>query len=259
MRLLVAPSGATASVTNYQNDLFNGTGAQTAFVLTTAPGSVNNTFVNINGVLQQKATYTVVGTTLTFSQAPPTGTGNIDVSYGTAATIGTPGAGTVTANELATNAVSTVKIQANAVTKDKLAALGQQLSSSSGSYSTASTSIVDVTNLTVTITSTGRPIKLEIVPDGSANSMWLSASRANADADVTVSIIRDNTTTVYRDRTYVTATSAANIYGPIRTPLTTDIIAAGTYTYKIQIVNNISGSSPAAFFQYAKLLAYEIG
>jgi hypothetical protein len=50
---------------------FTGTGSVTAFTLTVAPFSENSTFVFINGVYQQKNTYTVVGTTLTFSEAPP--------------------------------------------------------------------------------------------------------------------------------------------------------------------------------------------
>lgn len=52
-------------------DSFIGTGAQTDFVLNMAPVSVNHTNVFIHGVYQQKPTYTVTGTTLSFSQAPP--------------------------------------------------------------------------------------------------------------------------------------------------------------------------------------------
>lgn len=58
---------------------FSGTGSQTAFTLTTAPSGENNTQVYINGVYQQKDTYGVTGTTLTFSTAPPAGTDNIEV------------------------------------------------------------------------------------------------------------------------------------------------------------------------------------
>lgn len=58
---------------------FSGTGSQTTFTLTTAPSGENNTQVYINGVYQQKDTYGVTGTTLTFSTAPPAGTDNIEV------------------------------------------------------------------------------------------------------------------------------------------------------------------------------------
>jgi len=59
---------------------FTGTGSQTVFTLANAPVSENTTQVYINGVYQQKNTYTVAGTTLTFSTAPPY-TASIEVLY----------------------------------------------------------------------------------------------------------------------------------------------------------------------------------
>ena len=55
----------------YQVDNFTGTGSQTVFTLSAASLGENFTFVYINGVYQNKNTYTVSSTTLTFSQAPP--------------------------------------------------------------------------------------------------------------------------------------------------------------------------------------------
>jgi len=59
---------------------FVGTGAQTVFTLSNAPFSENTTQVYINGVYQQKNTYSVSGVTLTFSEAPPI-TSTIEVLY----------------------------------------------------------------------------------------------------------------------------------------------------------------------------------
>jgi len=59
---------------------FTGTGSQTVFILANAPFNENTTQVYINGVYQQKNTYTVSGTTLTFSTAPPV-TSSIEVLY----------------------------------------------------------------------------------------------------------------------------------------------------------------------------------
>jgi hypothetical protein len=56
---------------SYQIDNFTGTGSQTVFTLSAASLGENFTFVYINGVYQNKNTYTVSGVTLTFSQAPP--------------------------------------------------------------------------------------------------------------------------------------------------------------------------------------------
>jgi hypothetical protein len=50
-----------------------GDGSDTTLALTNAPVNENATFVTIDGVTQHKSTYSVSGTTLTFSTAPPTG------------------------------------------------------------------------------------------------------------------------------------------------------------------------------------------
>lgn len=71
-------SGIGAAEFQVQN--FTGTGSQTAFTLSSASLGENFTFVYINGVYQQKNTYTVSGTTLTFSTAPPL-TSSIEVMF----------------------------------------------------------------------------------------------------------------------------------------------------------------------------------
>ncbi len=54
-------------------DNFTGTGSQTAFTLSRQPLTENNTLVYVSGVYQDKSTYSVSGTTLTFSTAPANG------------------------------------------------------------------------------------------------------------------------------------------------------------------------------------------
>jgi hypothetical protein len=54
-------------------DTMTGDGSDTTLALTNAPVNENATFVTIDGVTQHKSTYSVSGTTLTFSTAPPTG------------------------------------------------------------------------------------------------------------------------------------------------------------------------------------------
>jgi hypothetical protein len=49
---------------------FQGNGSTTAFTLS-SPAVTNNVMVHINGIYQYKSTYSVSGTTLTFSEAPP--------------------------------------------------------------------------------------------------------------------------------------------------------------------------------------------
>lgn len=67
----------TAGSVNVQR--FSGDGSDTTFTLASAPAGENNTQVFIGGVYQQKDSYSVSGTTLTFSSAPPSGTNNIEV------------------------------------------------------------------------------------------------------------------------------------------------------------------------------------
>jgi hypothetical protein len=66
---------ATAIIAN-----FTGNGSTVAFTLASAPVGENATNIYINGVYQQKNTYSVAGAVVTFSQAPPT-TSTIEVNY----------------------------------------------------------------------------------------------------------------------------------------------------------------------------------
>jgi hypothetical protein len=62
-------------------DQFSGNGSTTAFTLSYAPAGTTSIIVSISGVVQNPNTYSVSGTTLTFTPAPPTGTNNIAVLY----------------------------------------------------------------------------------------------------------------------------------------------------------------------------------
>lgn len=65
--------------TGFSLNTFSGDASQTSFTLSQTPDSVDHTDVFIGGVYQQKSTYSLAGATLTFSEAPPTGTNNIEV------------------------------------------------------------------------------------------------------------------------------------------------------------------------------------
>ena len=61
-------------------DNFSGTGSQVDFVLTSTPSTENAIDVYINGLYQQKDTFSLSGNTLTFSTAPPNGS-TIEVKH----------------------------------------------------------------------------------------------------------------------------------------------------------------------------------
>lgn len=85
----------------------SGDGSTTAFALPAAPVSENNVIVTITGVVQHHDTYSVSGSTLTFTTAPPTGTDNIEFCVVSAMSIGTPSDGTVNNAKLAAGALFT--------------------------------------------------------------------------------------------------------------------------------------------------------
>ena len=83
--------GQAPTSTAFLTDSFSGNGSTTAFTMSVAPANTASVLVAVSGVLQDPSTYSVSGLTLTFSAAPPTGTGNISVRY-----LGIPASGVTT-------------------------------------------------------------------------------------------------------------------------------------------------------------------
>ena len=71
--ILVYSVAAGVSGSNLNIDSMTGDGSDTTLTLTINPVNENNTQVFIDGVYQNKSTYSISGTTLTFSTAPPSG------------------------------------------------------------------------------------------------------------------------------------------------------------------------------------------
>jgi len=95
--------GNTPISVAFLTDTFSGTGSQTAFTMTVAPANTSSILVAVTGVVQDPSTYSVSGTTLTFSAAPPSGTSNISVRY-----LGIPASGvTTTAYRTVTDTTAT--------------------------------------------------------------------------------------------------------------------------------------------------------
>jgi len=66
------------ALSGFNKNNFVGTGSQTAFTLNTTVNEENMTFVFLEGIYQDKSTYSISGTTLTFVTAPQSGY-NIEV------------------------------------------------------------------------------------------------------------------------------------------------------------------------------------
>lgn len=164
-------------------------------------------------------------------------------------------AGSVNATALGSSAVTTEKLADGAVTQAKRASLGQQLSSSSSTFNTSSASLVDVTNLSCTITTTGRPVQIVLVPDGS-NLAYIRAYNGSATSNVaaTFQLLRDSTEI---NRVQVVKSFSSSIvtdnYIPPSTIRHIDVPSAGTYTYKLKVSTNTNVN-----VYYCKLLVYEL-
>lgn len=89
----------TGAASNTSIDTMTGDGTTTALTLSSAPATENQTAVYIDGVYQSKSNYSVSGTTLTFSTAPPNGSA-VEVALVVTASIGAPSDGTVTSAKL---------------------------------------------------------------------------------------------------------------------------------------------------------------
>jgi hypothetical protein len=70
-------------------DTFNG--GQTVYSMSVAPANTAGVIVAVHGLVQDPSTYAVNGNTLTFTAAPPSGTGNVSARY-----LGVPASGVVT-------------------------------------------------------------------------------------------------------------------------------------------------------------------
>jgi hypothetical protein len=93
--------GSVPTTASFPFDQFSGTGSQTAFTLSQAPASTTSIVVAVSGVTQNPNTYSVSGTTLTFTGAPPSGTNNVGVLFlGLPSIVGVPNAATVGISQL---------------------------------------------------------------------------------------------------------------------------------------------------------------
>lgn len=146
--------------------------------------------------------------------------------------------GNVTTAKLDNGAVTTAKITDASITYAKRAALTLASGTNASSFSTTSTSYVDVTSITAAMTTTGRSL-LVCLQNG-----ILSA----ASGDVVFKLLRDST-----DIGEISLPSATSMAGPhfIDTP------TAGTYTYKLQ-AKSVTGAGTASTSAGLKIVVVEL-
>jgi len=110
------PTSATFAI-----DSFNGDNSTVNFTLREAPVTTSSILIFVGGIRQHTDTYSLSGTTLTFSEAPPTGTNNIQVLFlGLGASPHIPSDFSVSTSKIQTSAITGDKIASAAVTGDKI-------------------------------------------------------------------------------------------------------------------------------------------
>lgn len=179
--------------------------------------------------------------------------------------------GAVITAKVADSGITTAKIADANITQAKLAARstgtsvaagGVAISSSCSNFTTASASPVDVTNLSVTIVTTGRPVKIMLVSDQSINFHGLGAGRAGTEAAGAFYLVVNGTGTggdvVIASQVIDVAASGAltTITMPLGCINHIYTAGVGTFTFRLRTAATLGGTTMAC--SYAKLIAYEI-
>lgn len=137
------------------------------------------------------------------------------------------------------------------------------ISSSSGNFGTPSTTYVDVPNLSITFTASGRaPVFIGLVSDGTATgpaTVGFINSGGTGNCRAQYRILRSGTEIGNYVVSQVTAaTTQLTQYIPSSCIHTYDTPSAGTYTYKIQLLIAYSGGTALATCDLSKLIVREM-
>lgn len=129
------------------------------------------------------------------------------------------------------NNTQVASFDSTGITRASFGTLGQQISSGSGSFTHAASTYTDVTNLSITITSNGNPILLNVLPLSSAAAFsWIGGTHTGGSLDARFRF--------YRDATRIAEIKLTADSSVTQAPMGTVAIetpVAGTYTYKVQV------------------------
>lgn len=156
----------------------------------------------------------------------------------------------------ADNGVLAAQIKTSTITTNKLSTMGQQLSSSSGSYSATTSTATDITNLSISITTTGRPVALMLVSDGTGSVANLDQAGGSNDT-FDILFLRDATTLVsFRVNGGGGISQGGMAVPPGSFFFIDNKPSAATYTYKVQ--GNTNAAATALTVNNVKLLVWEL-
>lgn len=164
---------------------------------------------------------------------------------------------TITNAQIATGTIiqSSMEIRSTGTT---VGAGGVAVSASSSNFSTNNTSPTPVTNLSVTITTLGNPVKILLIGDGGVNPSLVGLE---SHSDKTFNGYFYSGVTQISNQVFETTSAGVTpngtaVNGPPSAFQHMDFPSAGTYTYTFQIATGDASFAAQCF--YAKLVAYEI-
>lgn len=140
-------------------------------------------------------------------------------------------------------------------TGTSVSAGGVAISAAVTSYTNATTSYTDVAS--VTITTSGRPVQIMLVSDGTGSDANISASKNSTTTTGGIFKILRDASTVYNSKILQAGASGnLQIMVPPGAIAHVDAVGAGTYVYKLQAAGLNSGDTVA--IGLVKLVAYEL-
>ncbi len=144
------------------------------------------------------------------------------------------------------------------IARSKLGSVNYAISASgSGLYVNSTTSFTDVTNLSVTITTTGAPVEIYLINEDGTNISSVGTSSGSSTTVAGLFALYRGATKVGEVRLQNDSPSGAiQITLPPGVVRFTDTPVAGTYTYKLQAASGWPSTS--VLVSYAKLIAREL-
>lgn len=246
--LLMDTSGGTRTIETLQN------GVDRQIVTIFKTDGTNTLTISDNGTGSGDVIRTHTDTDIDIEAARE---GGVTVVFNSSAGFWTVIDRTIATADIIANAITTVKITDLNVTRAKLVAVGEQVSTNSGTFTTSSSSLVDITNLSVTITTTGRPVMLFLTGDGATTS-FLQVLDDNSSGTTQAVLAFDRGGSSIATFLFGVSNGTAGI-DPIYAPgqfLFLDTPSAATHTYKARIQANTTGDSVAV--TRVTLVAYEL-
>ena len=163
----------------------------------------------------------------------------------------TPGASSFMTMD-ASGAMATSITTALGITRPMQAAVGQQTSTSSAFFTTVSASYEVCGTMSLTLTTTGRPVMLMLISDGNASTAAAFGQAPGTTAEW--AFFRDSTN-IGGNTTFIGSGPVGTILYPPGAMTGLDTPAAGTYTYTFRA--RASGGGSVVVSQ-CRLLAYEL-